>query len=139
MSDYIPATLRQQVYERAARQCEYCLIPEIASLVSPHVDHIIARKHGGKTELKNLAQACSLCNKHKGSDLTSIDPESGEITPLFHPRRQRWQDHFRLKGAEIIPLTATGRVTVNLLRLNHPERIVEREILLEAGVISLPE
>lgn len=139
MSQYIPAPLRQEVYDRAGGQCEYCLVPQVAALVSPEVDHIIARKHGGETEVDNLALACSLCNKCKGSDLASIDSESGAITPLFHPRRQRWIDHFRLEDGQIVPLTATGRVTVNLLQFNRPERVAERELLLAAGAIQTPE
>lgn len=138
MNDYIPALLRQQIYERANDQCEYCLIPQVAVLVSLEIDHIIARKHGGETEGNNLALACRLCNKYKGSDLTSIDPQSGEIVPLYNPRHQRWQDHFRLVEAHIAPLTATGRVTVALLQLNRPERVAEREILLAADVIQFP-
>ena len=139
MSQYIPAPLRQEVYDRAGGQCEYCLVPQVAALVSPEVDHIIARKHGGETEVDNLALACSLCNKCKGSDLASIDSESGAITLLFHPRRQRWTDHFRLEDGQIVPLTATGRVTVNLLQFNRPERVAERELLLAAGAIQTPE
>ncbi len=139
MSDYIPAPLRQQVYERAGGQCEYCLIPQTAVLVSLEVDHVVARKHGGETKENNLACACSLSNKYKGSDLASIDLDSEEIVPLFHPRRQRWQDHFRLQDAQIVPLTAAGRVTVNLLQLNQPDRVAEREILLAAEAIQLPE
>ncbi len=114
-------------------------MPPVAALVSPEVDHIVARKHGGETEADNLALACSLCNKYKGSDLTSIDPESGAITPLFHPRRQRWADHFRLEAAHIVPLTAIGRVTVALLQLNRPERVTERELLLAANAIQTPQ
>ncbi len=60
MSDYIPISLRQQIYERAGGQCEYCLTPEVAVLMSLEIDHIIARKHGGKTETDNLALSCSL-------------------------------------------------------------------------------
>ena len=82
---------------------------------------------------------CMFCNKYKGTDLTSIDPESGEIAPLFHPRRQCWEDHFRLDNAQIVPLTATGRVTVTLLQLNRSERVAEREILLTVGTIQFPE
>lgn len=50
--------------------------------------------------------------------------------PLFNPRRQRWSEHFQLNRAHIEPLTAEGRVTVFLLRLNDSERIVERELLI---------
>jgi hypothetical protein len=138
MSDSVPAALRLLVFERAGGQCEYCLLPESAVLVSHEVDHIVARKHGGLSEESNLALCCTLCNKHKGSDLTSIDPESGEITPLYHPRRDHWNDHFRLEEAYLVPITAKGRVTVLLLQLNRSERIAEREILIAAGEIRLP-
>jgi hypothetical protein len=97
------------------------------------VDHVVAEKHGGLTEEANLALARALCNQRKGSDLTSIDPETGAITSLFQPRREQWNDHFRLVGARIEPLTPTGRVTVRLLQLNAPERIEERELLLRLG------
>jgi hypothetical protein len=85
-----------------------------------------------------LALACTLCNKHKGSDLASIDPDTGEITPLYHPRRDRWPEHFCLKGAEYAPLTPVGRVTVRLLQLNRGDRTKERQLLIEAGVLQFP-
>lgn len=81
------------------------------------------------------AYVCSFCNQHKGTDLTSIDPETGQITPLFHPRRDRWLDHFRAIGGRIEPLTPTGRATVRLLELNHPDRIKERELLVRLGLL----
>ncbi len=96
----------------------------------PHeVDHVIAQKHGGKTALDNLAFSCFECNRHKGSDLASIDPPTGKITPLFNPRSQQWQDHFRFDSASIVPLTPEGRTTVFLLRLNEEERLEERTAL----------
>ena len=82
---YVPVALRRIVRTRSGERCEYCLIPEALTLAPHWVDHIVAEKHGGKTEEDNLALSCVLCNQHKGSDLTSIDPESGQITPLFHP------------------------------------------------------
>src|SRR2546423_15706735 len=132
---YVPVALRRLVRARAGERCEYCLIAEGLTLAHHWVDHVIAEKHGGQTEEGNLALSCVLCNQHKGSDLTSIDPETGAITPLFHPRRDRWTDHFRLAGARIEPLTPTGRVTVRLLQLNHPDRIEERELLVRLGLI----
>jgi len=102
MSD-IPDSLRVQVRDRARRRCEYCLAPEILTLVRHEVDHIIALKHGGDTAPENLALCCTLCNKHKGTDIACIDPETGRIEPLFHPRRDLWQDHFERRGAEIFP------------------------------------
>ncbi len=136
---HIPLTLRRQVYERAGGCCEYCLIPETAAFAPHEIDHIISQKHGGQTEPENLALSCTLCNKHKGSDLSSVDPESGNIVLLFHPRRDRWNDHFQLSGAQFIALTATARVTIRMLRLNHPDRVEERELLLAAKVFELLE
>src|SRR5262249_31549194 len=135
---YVPVPLRRRVRARAAECCEYCLVPERLTLAAHWVDHIVAEKHGGRTEEVNLALSCVLCNQHKGTDLTSIDPETGQITPLFHPRRDRWLDHFRVVGGRIEPLTPTGRATVRLLQLNHPDRIEERELLVRLGLLPPP-
>jgi len=79
---YIPESLRQFVYERAKGRCEYCLIRD-DDVYSPHeVDHIYAEKHGGATTEANLCLSCFDCNRHKGSDLTSLDPDTGEIARL---------------------------------------------------------
>jgi 5-methylcytosine-specific restriction endonuclease McrA len=132
----VSAALRRAVADRAGGRCEYCGMPE-AVVFAPHeVDHIIAQKHGGRTEAENLAFSCTLCNKHKGSDIASLDPETGTIVPLFHPRRERWSEHFRLAGARVVPLTSAGRVTVRLLQLNHPDRVAERELLIAAERFS---
>jgi hypothetical protein len=132
---YVPVPLRRLVRARALECCEYCLVPERLTLATHWVDHIVAEKHGGQTEESNLALSCVLCNQHKGSDLTSIDPETGQIIPLFHPRRDRWLDHFRLAGLQIEALTPIGRVTVRLLQLNHADRIEERELMLRLGLL----
>jgi hypothetical protein len=94
---------------------------------------VIAEKHGGETALENLALCCTICNRRKGSDLSTLDPLTGELVGLFHPRLDRWADHFELHGGEIIPRTSAGRVTVKLLRLNRPDRIKEREALVRSG------
>jgi hypothetical protein len=137
MPDVSPA-LRSLVRARANLHCEYCLIPDQIALIAHEVDHITAIKHGGQTISENLALCCALCNKHKGSDIASIDPDTGEVEPLFHPRRQRWLDHFELSGPEILPRTAVGRVTVRLLQLNRPERVKERELMIQAGLLEPP-
>lgn len=135
---YIPAALRRLVQERSGNNCEYCRIPESVTFVPHWIDHIIAEKHGGATESENLANACVLCNQRKGTDLSSVDPVTGAITPLFHPRKDGWHQHFRLKDGVIEPLTPTGRVTVKLLQLNHPDRVLEREQLIAAGLLQEP-
>ena len=130
---YIFAELRRLVVERAQKRCEYCLIPEGDSYAIHEVDHIFAEKHGGETREDNLCLSCWICNRLKGSDLTSLDPLSGEITPLFHPRRDVWTTHFQLNGAIVVPLTPQARVTVRLLQLNRQHRINERQILIDLG------
>jgi hypothetical protein len=135
---YISAALRRLVYDRANSACEYCLVPEVAVLISHEVDHVIAEKHGGQTDESNLALACTICNKYKGSDLASIDPLNGEIVRLYQPRRDRWQDHFQLQDGTIIPLDAIARVTVRLLQINRSGRIEERRLLEQAGELRLP-
>jgi len=133
MGTSISAVLRQRVFERAHGRCEYCLIPESVTLAPHQVDHIVALKHSGLTELENLALSCTLCNKHKGSDLASLDPETGAVVPLFNPRRDQWPDHFRVEDGLIVPLTPIGRVTVKLLQFNTQQRVEERKLLFLTG------
>lgn len=127
----IPAALRRLVIARADGRCEYCLIRSGATLFAHEVDHIIARKHGGATTADNLALACYYCNRYKGTDVGSFDPETGKFILLFNPRTQTWDDHFALDREYIVPITPEGRVTVALLQLNHPDHLQERQILIE--------
>jgi hypothetical protein len=133
---HILAELRRQVEARAGGCCEYCRAPAELCFHAHQVDHIIAQKHGGKTVAENLALSCIACNQFKGSDLSSLDPINNELTALFHPRQNVWRDHFELRGLFIIPKTATGRVTVKLLQFNAPERIIEREWFIAAGIFT---
>jgi hypothetical protein len=105
----------------------------------PHEpDHIIALKHGGATSSANLAYACFDCNRAKGSDIASLDPATGALTALYDPRRQSWSEHFRFIGPIIEPRTATGRVTVMLLRINATTRVNGRESLMLEGQYPHP-
>jgi 5-methylcytosine-specific restriction endonuclease McrA len=82
------------VRRRAGERCEYCRVPQAAFRRPFHIEHIVARQHGGTTEMDNLALACWQCNFKKGPNLTGIDPATAQVTPLFHPREERWADHF---------------------------------------------
>jgi len=130
---YIPATLRHLVRERAGGRCEYCRVHEDDALLPHQPDHVIAEQHGGETAAENLALACVHCNRRKGPNIASLDPASGQLTSLFNPRTQVWEDHFSLDGAFLLPLTPAGRVTVWLLDLNHPDRLQVRRALIEIG------
>jgi hypothetical protein len=134
LTTYIPNRTRDLVLGRANYRCEYCLLHRDDEPVYLHeIDHVIAEKHSGPTQEHNLAYACFYCNRFKGTDLASIDPLSGELTPLFNPRRQMWTEHFALDGPVIVPLTGVGRTTIHLLKMNRP-RIVQRRIyLIELG------
>src|SRR5689334_1530994 len=136
---YIPEALRRSVMVRAKNCCEYCLIPQESKLFTFEVDHIIAEKHRGVTQDDNLCLSCLDCNRGKGSDFASFDPETGEIARLFNPRQDQWHEHFWLNGAVIEPKTAKGRVTVFLLHLNDEVRVSERTALIEAGRYPPPE
>jgi hypothetical protein len=130
---YIAAELRRLVRQRAANRCEYCLVPDDDGFMPHEVDHIYAEKHGGQTIESNLCLSCWICNRRKGTDLTSFDPLTGAITALFHPRHDVWAEHFQLRGALIEAITPQGRTTVQLLQLNKRERIDERQILIALG------
>jgi hypothetical protein len=133
MADAIGQQLRREVRARAGDRCEYCLMEESLLVWGCEVDHIVSRKHGGATESSNLALSCARCNRAKGTDIGSVHPESEELVRLFNPRRDRWDEHFRLDGVRIVGLTLIGQVTVSLLQFNQDERLLERELLQKAG------
>lgn len=126
---YIPERLRREVVELAGRRCEYCLLDERCAGKPHEIDHIIAEKHGGDTSIDNLCACCFDCNRHKGSDVCSLDAETGQVVALYHPRRDTWAQHFELDGVVINPISPTGRVTVRLLQINRPYRVEERLLL----------
>ena len=124
---------RRLVIERAGGCCEYCRIDEAAVGFPHQIDHIVSRKHGGSSRLGNLAYACVLCNRYKGTDIAAKD-HSGVIIRIFDPRRDQWQQHFRMYRSSIQPLTSVGEATASLLRLNAAERVVERRLLQSLGL-----
>lgn len=124
----IPVTrqLRRLIVARADFRCEYCHLSEANTSARHTVDHIIAVKHGGPTKPDNLALACVECNSNKGSDIATIDPESGELVPVFNPRLHNWDEHFAFDGVMIVGLTPIGRGTVRMLQFNEPVQLQRR-------------
>ena len=92
-----------------------------------HIEHIQPRVHGGKTIFANLALACPGCNLHKADRTSSKDPATGDLVPLFHPRKDTWDDHFHWSGTRLEALSAAGRSTIRQLQLNHPRRLLIRQ------------
>ncbi len=128
------AELIRSVWTRANGCCEYCLMIQEFDDCAFEIDHIIAKKHGGRTVSGNLALSCFDCNSFKGSDIAGIDTRSLRLTPLFNPRRLEWRRHFRLQGAFIVGQTEVGRVTVSILHINDSFRVELRERLIDEEV-----
>lgn len=123
-------TTREFVSQRAGSRCEYCHLPEEADEWPFHLEHIVARQHGGIDALDNLCWACSRCNLYKGPNRSTIDPVSHRRVDLFDPRADTWNEHFILQVPQIVGITPTGRATAALLRMNDGRRIELRAALI---------
>lgn len=134
MSRYIPENLRRIVAIRANYCCEYCRIREEDTLFVCEVDHITSIKHGGITELFNLAFACFFCNRNKGSDIATVLLPNRELIRLFDPRNDNWHEHFQIDDGLIIPLSKIGEATIKVLNMNESEKIIERRDLISMGL-----
>ena len=131
----IPPALRRQVRERASQRCEYCQLPDILPALVPfHLEHIVARQHGGSDDYENLAWACHRCNERKGTNLSGVDPDTGQVVRLFHPRTNQWERHFALDGMRVAGLSPAGRATVWLLEMNAERRLALRNFLKSRGL-----
>ncbi len=126
---------RNFVIERAKARCEYCLSPMQYSTQSFDVDHIIPISRGGDSSTDNMAHACSGCNRQKFNHMTGYDPVEAKEVPLFHPRQDRWLDHFQWNEdfRFVIGITSTGRATVEALQLNRAGVVNLRRLLKLAG------
>lgn len=134
MAPSIPTELRSFVEERAHFCCEYCLTPQAVTIHKHEPDHIIPIQHGGTTEENNLALACMRCNRFKGPNLGSLDPQTGKLVPFFNPRQQNWSDHFVVEGGKILPISAEGRVTEKIFKFNDEESIEKRLELIDSNL-----
>jgi hypothetical protein len=139
MSDYIAAALAAFVRERAGEACEYCLLPQCSQEATFHIDHIRPRVNDGETTADNLALACVTCSLRKAARTVARDPASGKAVPLFHPRRDRWAEHFRwTRGGRLRGLTPTGRATIAALGMNRAAIVLIRKMLAALGQFPLP-
>ena len=117
-----------QVAQRAAHGCEYCRAPEAVFNFPFEVEHILPPRRGGLDDPSNWSLSCRSCNLHKSSHTEGLDPETQAPARLFHPRQDRWDDHFRFETATglVLGLTNIGRATVNCLRMNSPAQLAAR-------------
>jgi hypothetical protein len=126
--------LNAEVRLRAGGRCEYCQFPEIHAVIPFEVEHVIPIKHGGLTDSANLALACFYCNRYKGPNVAGLVEPGAVVTRLFHPRIDAWDDHFAWMEASIVPLTDVGRATIAVLRMNQPNAVAVREVLMREGL-----
>jgi len=135
---YIPKATRQKISIRANHSCEYCLIPEQVSFFTYQIEHIVSIKHKGKNTLDNLALACPICNRYKGSDLGSNVGDPPILIRFFNPRIDIWKEHFQLKkSGKIIALSDIGKATSSIFKLNHDDAVLQRKKLISIGVLEI--
>lgn len=128
------AATRQLVRQRADDRCEYCHLPQAAApFLTFHIEHVQAQQHVEDDSLENLALACPDCNRHKGPNLTTVDPQTRLIVRLFHPRQDVWDAHFEYRGAILVGRTLVGEATIRLLQMNTVERVEMRAELQASG------
>lgn len=131
----ISDTMRRAVRQRAGNRCEYCQSHQEYVMGQLQIDHIMPVAKGGANALENLCLCCELCNQYKWTRTDGIDPQTRQRVALFHPRRDRWSEHFAWSGdgTEILGLTPCGRATVNALKLNNSLAVMVRKNWVKAG------
>jgi hypothetical protein len=129
------AGIRRFVRGRAGERCEYCRLHQNNSELVHHIEHVVARQHGGSDDADNLALTCHRCNLNKGPNLSGVDPFTGRVETLFHPRRDQWHEHFVFRGPHIEGLTPSSRATVEVL-VNDARRLELRQELLARGELT---
>jgi len=133
MTQQLSEDLRNFVASRSDFLCEYCLIHQDDTLFGCQIVRIVSIKDGGNCEAENLAFACTFCNRSKGTDPRTLLGRTGELVRFFNPRQDTWHEHFYIEGFQIKPKTHTGEVTVEVLKFNSTERVLERSALCESG------
>ncbi|MEA5460986.1 HNH endonuclease signature motif containing protein [Arcicella sp. LKC2W] len=127
MSRYISEKDRQFIAQCASYCCEYCLYSDDDTLFKHQIDHIISLKHGGSSDLENLAYACFLCNNSKGSDVGTILLPGTTFIRFYNPRTDNWNDHFELYHGVIYAKSQIGQATIKILEMNNVDRIMEKK------------
>lgn len=131
----LPPQLKKIIIERANGLCEYCRSQARFSTQAFSVEHIIPISCGGETILDNLALACQGCNNHKYTKTMGLNPISGEMVPLYNPRKEPWQMHFNWNDdyTLIIGITPIGCATVETMKLNREGLVNLRRLLYSIG------
>ena len=131
------SALRESIRQRANHCCECYRMPQEYDILPFQIDHIISLKHRGSSEPENLALSCFNCNAYKSLNIAGIDTDTKEVTRLFHPRCDQWNDHFLWDESYLVGRTAIGRTTIDVLSINLPERVELRRTLMATAQANL--
>lgn len=118
---------RELITERAGGRCEYCQMHQSLQGATFHIEHVIPRARGGKSDSSNLALACPSCNLHKADRVEAYADSSTTAVALFNPRTDVWAEHFEWDDYSLVGKTEVGKVTILTLDLNHDRRIKIRQ------------
>ena len=131
----VPRSLRDRLVAQAGRRCSYCRSSEQITGIELELDHVLPEALGGTSDEANLIPSCGPCNDHEQARVMAEDPLTGQTVELFHPRWQRWTDHFAWEegGLRIQGLTPSGRATEHALQLNRPAVVAARRFWIAAG------
>ena len=121
---------------RAGRRCDYCHAPEVVFNFPFEVEHVVPVSRGGLDVEANWALACRSCNLRKAAHVTGIDPESQAEVRLFHPRQDRWTEHFRVdsESGNVEGITVIGRAAVVRLQMNSESQAAARRQWMRLGL-----
>jgi hypothetical protein len=130
------SSLYRRVAERAGNRCEYCRAPEAIFNLRFEVEHIVPISRDGSDDESNRALACRACNLYKSNHLEGYDEVTGKNVLLYHPRRDRWHEHFGVEEASgtIVGLTPIGRATLTLLQMNRANQLAARRRWMVLGL-----
>lgn len=130
MSEYISAELHRRVREHFSDCCAYCHTAEHLTVVTFELEHITPTSAMGLSVFENLCLSCPTCNRRKSNRTSFVDPATGDVVLIFHPQRDRWQDHFswNAEGCQIVARTSAGRATIAALSMNRPQMIRARRL-----------
>lgn len=79
---------RRTIFARDGYQCQYCG----AATKDLTIDHVVPRRHGGRSDWENLVCSCRRCNMKKGDKLLH---QTG-MKLLRQPRRPRYVPYISL-------------------------------------------
>ncbi len=131
----IPIHVKEAIAKRAGFRCEYCHLPDKVSFYNFHIDHIKSLKHGGLSDIDNLAYCFPDCNYSKGSDIGSATKKD-ELVRFFNPRKDDWHEHFYLKDGMISSRTEIANVTEHIFKFNELDRLIFRRQLIQLNIYS---